>query len=92
MADLHVSLDSSDLNPVERKLQEPLEDQLTSALKHAAAQVAQHYDGRSEDEVVQWLLRETRDALHPDVAEGFQPDEQRMRLVARAVIDGEPIT
>ncbi len=92
MADLHVSLDGDQLNAVERKLQEPLEEQLTSALKHAAAQVAQRYDGQSEDEVLRWLLQETRDALHPDIAEGFEPDEDRLRLVARAVIDGEPIT
>lgn len=89
MAELQVSLDSSQLNPVERKLQEPLEEQLSSALKRAANRVSERYDGQSEDEVAQWLLQEAREALHPDIAEGFHPDEANLRAVARAVIRGD---
>ncbi|MEV4413107.1 hypothetical protein [Catellatospora sp. NPDC049609] len=91
MADLHVSLDGSQLNPVEHKLQEPLEDQLTSALKHAATVVAGRYDGQSEDEVARQLLEEARGALHEDIAEGFQPDETQLRAVARTIMRGERI-
>lgn len=89
MAEIHVSLDSDDLNAVERKLQVPLEDQLTSALEQAANRVADQYEGQGEDEVAAWILRETREGLHPDIAEGFQPDEAKLREVARAVMRGE---
>ncbi|GHJ42965.1 hypothetical protein Cs7R123_03070 [Catellatospora sp. TT07R-123] len=86
MADVHVSLDGDELGPVERKLQEPLEDQLSSALDRAAQVVAEQYAGQSEQEVVRLLREEAGAALHPDVAAGFQPDEQGLRAVARAVI------
>jgi hypothetical protein len=89
MAELHVSLDSADLNPVERKLQEPLEEQLTSALTLAAKRVSEDYAGQSEDEVMRRLLEEARSALHPDVAEGFEPDEDKLRLVARSIMNGD---
>lgn len=89
MTELHVSLDGDDLNSVERKLQEPLEAQLTSALEQAAARVAERYDGQSEDEVVHWLRQEIRHGLHPDIAAGFEPDEGKLRLVAQAVMRGE---
>jgi hypothetical protein len=89
MTEVHVSLDSDQLNPVERKLQEPLEEQLTSALKRAAALVAEGYDGQGEDEVMRWILREARSSLHPDIAKGFEPDEADLRAVAQAVIRGE---
>ncbi|MEU7822531.1 hypothetical protein [Catellatospora sp. NPDC049133] len=89
MPEMHVSLDSDDLNAVERKLQVPLEAQLTSALEQAANRVADQYDGQSEEEVAAWILRETREGLHPDIAEGFQPDDDKLREVARAVIRGE---
>ncbi|MEU8001012.1 hypothetical protein AB0B66_07610 [Catellatospora sp. NPDC049111] len=89
MPEMHVSLDSDDLNAVERKLQVPLEAQLTSALEQAANRVADQYDGQSEDEVAAWILRETREGLHPDIAEGFQPDDDKLREVARAVMRGE---
>ncbi|MGY0235401.1 hypothetical protein [Longispora urticae] len=89
MTEVHVSLDGSQLNKVERKLQGPLEEQLTSAMEQAAIRVAAGYDGQDEDEVARWILRETRSGLHPDIAKGFQPDEAKLRLVARAVIRGE---
>ncbi|MBB5867291.1 hypothetical protein F4553_000670 [Allocatelliglobosispora scoriae] len=89
MTELHVSLDSSQLNSTERKLQEPLEEQLTSALSQAATRVAEAYDGQSEDEVMSWILREAQDGLHPDIAEGWQPDVAKLREVAQAVIRGE---
>ncbi|GAA1414223.1 hypothetical protein ACFQZ4_36455 [Catellatospora coxensis] len=89
MPEMRVSLDSDDLNAVERKLQVPLEAQLTSALEQAANRVADQYDGQGEDEVTDWILRETRGGLHPDIAEGFQPDEAKLREVARAVMRGE---
>ncbi|MDI1465151.1 hypothetical protein QEZ54_29700 [Catellatospora sp. KI3] len=91
MTHVRVSLDRDELNTVERKLQEPLEDQLSSALKLAAATVAERYTGQSEQEVADMLLTEARAALHPDIAEGFEPDEARLRAVARAVINGEQI-
>lgn len=89
MTELHVSLDGDQLNPVERKLQEPLEEQLTSALKRAAVKVSERYDGQDEDQVARWLLDEARSALHPDIAEGFEPDPQQLRMVAQAVMRGE---
>jgi hypothetical protein len=89
MTEMHVSLDTGDLSAVERKLQEPLEAQLTSALEAAANRVAEQYDGQGEDEVVSWIMRETREGLHPDIAEGFQPDEAKLRQVAQAVMRGE---
>ncbi|WP_155372762.1 hypothetical protein [Catellatospora vulcania] len=89
MPEMHVSLDSDDLNAVERKLQVPLEAQLTSALEQAANRVADQYDGQGEAEVADWILREARAGLHPDIAEGFQPDEAKLREVARAVMRGE---
>ena len=76
---MHVSLDRDDLNTVERKLQVPLEAQLTSALEQAANRVADQYDGQGEDEVADWILRETRQGLHSDIADGFQPDEAKLR-------------
>ncbi|GAA1368344.1 hypothetical protein [Catellatospora chokoriensis] len=89
MTEVHVSLDGDDLNAVARRLQEPLEAQLTSALELAANRVAEQYDGQSEDEVAAWILRETREGLHPDIAAGFEPDPEQLRRVARAVMRGE---
>jgi hypothetical protein len=91
MAELHVSLDSDKLTGVEHKLQDQLEEQLTASLRDAAAVVAEAYDGQSEDEVAQWILAETRQRLHPDIASGFQPDDAKLRQVAQTIIRGEPL-
>lgn len=83
---MHVSLDAADLDPAAQKLQQPLEDQLSSALQRAAEQVEQDYHGESVDEVGRRLLEITRASLHPDIAAGFRPDETVLRRAAEAVI------
>ncbi|OLB63964.1 MAG: hypothetical protein AUI10_13180 [Actinobacteria bacterium 13_2_20CM_2_72_6] len=89
MSEPHVTLDPENLSPVERKLREPLEEQLSSALQAAAHRVREGYRGESVDEVCARLLDETRAGLHPDVAAGFQPDLEQLRLVANAIVRGE---
>lgn len=89
MGEPHVTLDSEDLNHVERKLREPLEEQLTSALQAAAGRVAADYGGEPVEEVQRRLLAKTREGLHPDIAAGFHPDEGELRRVAEAITHGE---
>lgn len=84
-----VSLDPASLSPVERKLREPLEEQLSSALQAAAHRVRDGYSGESVDEVLARLVEETRAGLHPDVAAGFRPDQDQLRAVAEAIVRGE---
>ncbi|MFI5492289.1 hypothetical protein [Actinoplanes sp. NPDC051859] len=86
MVEPHVTLDPSTLNPVEEKLRAPLEDQLTSALKAAADRVGDDYAGEPVEEVASELLDETRAGLHPDIAEGFVPDQRELRRVAEAIV------
>lgn len=88
MVEPHVSLDPGTLGPVERKLQGPLEEQLTSALQAAADRVAARYAGQGVDEVAALLLAEARDGLHPDIAAGFTPDPAELRRVAAAIVAG----
>jgi len=88
MAEPHVSLDTHHLNPVEDKLREPLEDQLTSALRAATERVRQSYAGESVDEVTAMLLARTKSGLHPDIAAGFQPDPDQLRRVAQDIVAG----
>jgi hypothetical protein len=86
MSEPHVTLDPSQLPPAAQKLRGPLEDQLSSALQHATDQVRAGYHGESVDEVADQLLRQTRDALHPDIAEAFQPGGGELRRVAEEIV------
>jgi len=87
----HVILDPSSLGPVERKLREPLEEQLTSALRAAAHDVRDGYAGEPVELVHVRLLEQTRAGLHPDVAAGFEPDPEQLRAVAEAIVRGDPV-
>ncbi|XVV14887.1 hypothetical protein ACQP2X_11300 [Actinoplanes sp. CA-131856] len=85
MAEPQVTLDPQSLNPVEEKLREPLEEQLTSALQVATDKLRHEYAGQSVDELTAVLLDETRSHLHPDIAAGFHPDHYQLRQVAEAI-------
>lgn len=86
MSEPHVTLDPSTLNPVELKLQDALEDQLSSALQAAVERVEAGYSGQSVDELAEQLLTETRFGLHEDIAAGWQPDPGQLREVAEEII------
>jgi hypothetical protein len=85
MAEPHVTLDQADLGPVPEKLRGSLEEQLSSALQRATEVVSADYHGEPVDEVAARLLAETRSALHPDIAEAFQPDLAQMRRLAEEI-------
>jgi hypothetical protein len=87
MAEPHVSLDSSELPPAARRLQAPLEDQLSSALQAAVEEVRENYAGEGTDEVAQKLLSATRDGLHPDIADAFVPDQAQLHQVAEVIVN-----
>ncbi|MFD2765913.1 flagellar motor switch protein FliG [Micromonospora eburnea] len=89
MSEPHVTLDPGGLDPVQRKLRGPLEDQLTSALQAATERVRASYAGEPVEEVCRRLLDETRVGLHPDIAAGFQPDMEEFCRVAVAIVRGE---
>jgi len=89
MSEPHVTLDPDDLNPVERRLREPLEEQLSSALREATHRVREGYAGEPVEEVCARLLEETRVGLHPDIAAGFRPDHAQLRRLAEAVVRGD---
>jgi hypothetical protein len=89
MAEPHVTLDPEHLNPVQRNLREPLEEQLSSALQAAAHRVRADYAGESVDEVCRRLLDGTRAGLHPDIAAGFHPDHDQLNAVAEAIVRGD---
>ena len=86
MAEPHITLDSRTLNPVERKLRGPLEEQLSSALQAATVKVERHYAGESVEQVTSMLLEQTKAGLHPDIAAGFSPDREQLRQVAQAIV------
>jgi len=86
MMEPRVTLDPSNLSPVEQKLQGPLEEQLTSALQAATERVAHDYSGEPVDEVAHELLDETKAGLHHDIADGFVPDQRELRRVAEAIV------
>ncbi|GAA1799807.1 hypothetical protein HC028_16600 [Planosporangium flavigriseum] len=86
MAEPHVTLEQPELDPAPEKLREPLEEQLSSALQRATDVVSDDYHGESVDEVADRLLAETRAALHPDIAEAFQPDPAELRRVAAVIV------
>lgn len=87
MAEPHVSLDQDDLGVVPEKLRGPLQEQLSSALQRATSVVSAGYHGESADEVATELLAETRSALHPDIADSFEPDEAELHRVAEVIVD-----
>ncbi|GAA4471933.1 hypothetical protein [Phytohabitans houttuyneae] len=86
MAEPHVSIDQPDISPAPEKLRGALEEQLSSALQHATDVVSGDYRGEGVDEVAARLVDETRAALHPDIAEAFQPDMVQIREVAAVIV------
>jgi len=86
MAEPHVTLGQPDLGPAPEKLRAPLEEQLSSALRRATESVSNDYNGESVDEIAGRLLFETRSALHPDIADAFQPTPAEMRRVAEVIV------
>ncbi|HEX8628485.1 MAG TPA: hypothetical protein VF755_09985 [Catenuloplanes sp.] len=89
MAEPQITLDPRGLSPVERKLQGPLEDQLTSALQAAAERLRAGYAGEPVEEVCRQLMDETRAGLHPDIAAAFQPNPDDFYRVAEAIVRGD---
>ncbi|GAA0804483.1 hypothetical protein [Spirilliplanes yamanashiensis] len=89
MTEPQVTLDPHGESPVEQKLHDALEDQLTSALRAATDRVAAHYSGEPVDIVCAKLLHETRAGLHPDIAAAFQPDRAELLRVAEAIAAGQ---
>jgi hypothetical protein len=90
MAEPHVSLNPSELPPAARRLREPLEAQLSSALQAAVEEVRENYAGEGTDEVAQELLTATRDGLHPDIAAAFMPDQAQLDQVAEVIVETTP--
>ena len=86
MQEVHVSIDPDGADPAVRRLQEPLEAQLTSALQRAAAEVAQDGHGGSLDDVVRRLAAAAKAHLHPDIAAAWQPDDAELRRAAEAIM------
>jgi hypothetical protein len=91
MSEPHVTLDPSGLDPVGRKLHDPLQEQLTSALRAATERVRAGYAGEPVEQVCQRLLDETRSGLHPDIAAGFEPDMAEFCRVAVAIVRGDVV-
>lgn len=88
MAEPHVWLDQADISPAPEKLRGALEEQLSSALRHATGVVCDDYHGEGVDEVAARLVEQTRASLHPDIAEAFEPDMARIRQVAEVIVRG----
>ena len=86
MTEPQVSLDPAGLNPVEKKLRGPLEDQLTSALQAATDKITSAYAGENADQVTAMLLAETKAGLHPDIAAAWSPDPDQLHEVAKDLI------
>jgi len=89
MGEPHVTLDPASLNPVEERLREPLQEELSSALQVATERVEKRYAGESVDEVCRMLEAETRRGLHPDLAAGFQPDHAELCRLAEIIVARE---
>lgn len=88
MSEPHVSLDQPDISPAPEKLRGALEEQLSSALRHATDVVSGDYHGEGVDEVAARLVEETRAGLHPDIAAAFAPDMAQIRRVAEVIVRG----
>ena len=86
MAEPHVTINQADIDPAPEKLRRPLEEQLSSAVQRATESVAKEYDGESVDRTADRLLAETRSALHPDIADAFEPEPGEFRRVAEAIV------
>jgi hypothetical protein len=86
MSEPHVTLDPQSLNPVELKLQDALEDQLSSALQAAVERIEAAYAGQSVQEVADQLLVEAKHGLHPDIAAGWEPDPGQLLEVAEQIV------
>jgi hypothetical protein len=86
MAEPHVTLGRTELGPVREELRGPLEEQLSSALQRATEVVSADYRGEPVEEVAARLLVETRSALHPDIADAFQPEPTQLRRVAETIV------
>ncbi|MBT0769395.1 hypothetical protein KIH74_10725 [Kineosporia sp. J2-2] len=71
------------------RLREPLEDQLTSALRNAVEKVEDGYDGESVTEVEAQLREATKVGLHRDIAETYQPDGGQLRQVAATIVEND---
>ncbi|WFE28009.1 hypothetical protein O7623_02030 [Solwaraspora sp. WMMD791] len=85
-----VKLDPASLPAPTRHLHDPLEKQLTSAVRLASERVRERYAGEPEQQVCRSLLEETRAALHPDIAASFQPDMAQFCRLAAAIVQGQP--
>ncbi|HEY3501873.1 MAG TPA: hypothetical protein VGN37_03665 [Actinocatenispora sp.] len=77
---------------IEDRLRDPLEKQLTSALRAAIHRLADDVVGMDVAEVVDWLVAETRDGLHPDIAARFEPSRYEMAAIAGQLARGETPT
>jgi hypothetical protein len=86
MGEPHVTLDSGSLNPVERRLRGPLQEELSSALRVATERVEERYAGQPVDELCRMIEAETRRGLHPDIAAGFQPDHAELCRLADVIV------
>ena len=86
MSEPHITLDPAGLNQAQQHLRGPLEEQLNSALRVAAERVRAEYANEPVEQVCQRLLDETRAGLHPDIAEGFNPDMDEFCRVAVAIV------
>jgi hypothetical protein len=87
-ADAHVTL-HTEPGTIENELHDPLEEQLTSALRAAVDRLAGTVTGQPVDQVYDELVRATGDGLHPDIAAHFEPDEAELRRVATLLARGE---
>jgi hypothetical protein len=89
MSEPHITLEPGGLSPALENLHEPLEEQLSSALRVATDRVRAGYAGEPVEEVCRRLLDETRAGLHPDIAAGFAPDMDEFCRVAIAIVRHE---
>ena len=88
LAEAHVTLETEP-GTIEDELHDPLEEQLTSALRAAVERLAGTVTGQPVDQVYDELVRATGDGLHPDIAARFEPDEAELRRVAALLARGE---
>jgi hypothetical protein len=86
MAEPHVTLGQTELGPLREELRGPLQEQLSSALQRATEVVSAAYHGEAVQEVAARLLAETRSALHPDIADAFQPEPTQLRRLAEMIV------
>lgn len=90
-SDAHVTL-RTEPGTIEDELHDPLEEQLTSALRAAVDRLAGNVTGQPVEQVYEELVRATGDGLHPDIAARFEPDEAELRRIAGLLSRGEVVT